>query len=64
MYRKGFPTVRETVEQLRVLLDAERNPRLRPRLQLLLLIRSGQVQSREEAAARAPASAGYAARND
>ena len=49
MYRKGFPTVRESVEQLQMLLDAERNSRLRPRLQLLLLIRSGKVSTRREA---------------
>jgi transposase len=49
MYRKGFPPVHESAEYLQALLDLERNARLRPRLHLLLLIRTGQVSTRREA---------------
>ncbi len=50
MYRKDFPPIHESVEDLQSRLKHERNARLRCRLHLLLLIRSGQVQSRGEAA--------------
>jgi len=50
MYRKQFPTILESVEDLESRLKHERDARLRCRLHLLLLIRSDQVESRREAA--------------
>ena len=50
MYRKDLPEIAESVELLESRLKHERNARLRPRLHLLLLIRSNQVQTRREAA--------------
>lgn len=48
MYRNYFPPIRESVKHLKTLLDLERNPRLRPRLEMLFLIRSGQVRTRRQ----------------
>jgi transposase len=50
MYSKEFPLITEPVEELTERLKRERNARLRTRLHLLVLIRSGQVASRREAA--------------
>lgn len=50
MYRKEFPRIVESVEELRARLQQERDAMLRLRLHLLLLIASGQVQTRCQAA--------------
>ena len=50
MYRKEFPPIIESVEELEARLKHERDARLRSRLHLLILIRSGRVQTRREAA--------------
>src|SRR4028118_1792435 len=50
MYSKEFPSITESVEELTERLKRERDARLRTRLHLLLLIRSGQVAHRREAA--------------
>lgn len=50
MYKKEFPQISETVEELRTRMQQERHATIRQRLHLLLLIRSGQVQSRLQAA--------------
>lgn len=50
MYSKEFPSIGESVEELTERLKRERDARLRTRLHLLLLIRSGQVANRREAA--------------
>ena len=50
LYRKDFPAIQESEEELQGRLKHERDARLRLRLHLLILIRSGQVQGRGEAA--------------
>jgi hypothetical protein len=50
--QRDFPAISESAEQLKDLLTYEQSVKRRNRLHLLFLIRSGQVQSREEAAAR------------
>ena len=50
MSKRDFPTIHETAEDLRDQLKHEQDARLRSRLHLLLLIRSGQVESRTQAA--------------
>jgi transposase len=50
VYVKDFPAVQESEEELLGRLKHERDARLRLRLHLLLLIRSGLVQTRCEAA--------------
>lgn len=50
MYRKEFPPILESVKDLQARLEQERDARLRVRLRLLVLVRSGQVQTRREAA--------------
>jgi transposase len=52
MSQRDFPPISESAEQLKDLLTYEQSARRRNRLLLLFLIRSGEVQSREEAAAR------------
>ena len=52
MSQRDFPPISESAEQLKDLLTYEQLAKRRTRLHLLFLIRSGQVQSREEAAAR------------
>lgn len=52
MSQRDFPPINESAEQLKNLLTYEQSAKRRNRLHLLFLIRSGQVQSREEAAAR------------
>jgi transposase len=52
MSQRDFPPIMESAEQLRDLLTYEQSAKRRSRLHLLFLIRSGEVQSREEAAAR------------
>jgi len=52
MSQRDFPPINESAEQLKDLLTYEQSAKRRNRLHLLFLIRSGQVQSREEAAAR------------
>ena len=52
MSQRDFPPIDESAEQLKELLIHERSAKRRNRLHLLFLIRSRQVQSREEAAAR------------
>lgn len=52
MYRKEFPRISETVEELRARMQQERHATLRLRLHLLLLVASGQVQTRLQAAER------------
>lgn len=52
MSQRDFPAISESAEQLKDLLTYEQSVKRRNRLHLLFLIRSGQVQSREEAAAR------------
>lgn len=47
----ALPSITETLEELESLLKRERNPHLRPRLHLLILLQSAQVESRQEAAA-------------
>lgn len=48
--RERFPAITESPEELDRLVKAERNAQVRRRLHLLLLIRSGQVESRTAAA--------------
>jgi transposase len=48
--RERFPDITESVEDLDRLLKAERNAQVRRRIHLLLLIRSGQVETRKQAA--------------
>lgn len=52
MSQRDFPPIKESAEQLKDLLTYEPSAKRRNRLHLLFLISSGQVQSREEAAAR------------
>lgn len=52
MSQRDFPPISESAEQLKDLLTYEHSAKRRSRLHLLFLIRSGQVNSREEAAAR------------
>jgi transposase len=52
MYKKEFPPILESVEELQARLRRERDARLRLRLRLLILVRSGQVATRREAAER------------
>jgi transposase len=52
MSQRDFPLIKESAEELKDLLAHERSAKRRNRLHLLFLIRSGQVKSREEAAAR------------
>lgn len=52
MSQRDFPPIKESAEQLKDLLTYEASAKRRNRLHLLFLIRAGQVQSREEAAAR------------
>ncbi len=52
MSQRDFPPISESAEQLKDLLTYEQAAKRRTRLHLLFLIRSGQVQSREEAAPR------------
>ncbi len=52
MSQRDFPPIKESAEELKDLLTHERSAKRRNRLHLLFLIRSGQVKSREEAAAR------------
>src|SRR3712207_6394129 len=48
--RERFPEITESAEELQRLLKAERNAQVRRRIHLLLLIRSGQVERRAQAA--------------
>ena len=50
MSQRDFPPIKETAEELLVLLKHEQDARLRSRIHLLFLIRSDQVGSRTEAA--------------
>jgi transposase len=50
MSQRDFPPIHETADDLRDQLEHEQDARLRTRLHLLLLIRSGQVESRTNAA--------------
>jgi transposase len=50
MYVKDFPAIAESEEDLQARLKHERDARRRLRLHLLILIRSGRVQTRCEAA--------------
>ena len=50
MYSKEFPPVAESEAELERRLERARDARLRPRLRLLLLVRSGRVRTRREAA--------------
>lgn len=50
MSQRDFPPIAESVEDLEARLKHERDARRRNRLHLLLLIHSGHVKSREEAA--------------
>lgn len=50
MYKR-LPTITEPLEELKGRLRKERNPELRPRLHLLVLLASGAVRSRGQAAA-------------
>jgi len=52
MSQRDFPSIKETAEELKDLLTYEQSAKRRNRLHLLFLIRSGEVKSREEAAAR------------
>lgn len=52
MSQREFPPIKELAEELRDLLTREHSAKRRNRLHLLFLIRSGQVKSREDAAAR------------
>ena len=52
MSQRDFPPINESAEQLKDLLTYEQSAKRRNRLHLLFLIRSGEVQSRTEAAAR------------
>lgn len=48
--RERFPVITESLEELQRLLKAERDAQVRRRIHLLVLIRSGQVKTRGEAA--------------
>lgn len=48
--RERFPVITESVEELEQLLKAERDAQVRRRIHLLVLIRSGQVKTRTQAA--------------
>jgi transposase len=50
MSQRDLPAIHESVEDLQVRLKHEQDARLHDRLHLLLLIRSGEVSSRVEAA--------------
>lgn len=50
MYSKEFPPIAESEAELEDRLKRVRDGRLRPRLRLLLLVRSGRVRTRREAA--------------
>jgi transposase len=52
MSQRDFPPIKESAEQLKDLLTYEQSAKRRNRLHLLFLIRSSEVQSRAEAAAR------------
>ncbi len=52
MSQRDFPPIQETTEDLLTRLKHEQDARLRERLHLLLLIHSGEVKSRGEAARR------------
>jgi transposase len=52
MSQRDFPPIKESAEQLKDLLTYEQAAKRRSRLHLLFLIRSGQVQSRGDAATR------------
>lgn len=52
MSQRDFPPIKESAEQLKDLLTYEQSAKRRNRLHLLFLIRSGEVESREDAAAR------------
>lgn len=47
---KPPPTIEEPLELLQQRLRHERNPRLKPRIHLLVLFKSGQARSRKQAA--------------
>lgn len=47
---KPRPRIQEPLELLQQRLRQERNPRLKPRIQMLVLLKSGQAQSRKQAA--------------
>jgi hypothetical protein len=55
MYKKEFPPILESVEDLEARLKYVRDARLHSRLRLLILIRSGQVTTRVQAAELLPA---------
>jgi hypothetical protein len=46
-----FPCITEDLESLQARLRSERDAQLRPRLHLLVLLKSGQVTTRRQAAA-------------
>ena len=46
-----LPFIREDLETLHIRLHSERDPKRKPRLHLLVLLKSGQVSSRGQAAA-------------
>ena len=46
-----IPTITEDLDLLQTRLRSERDPQLRPRLHLLVLLKSGQVTTRRQAAA-------------
>jgi transposase len=50
MSQRDFPPIKESADELHALLKHEQDARLRARLHLLFLIRSGQVSNRTEAA--------------
>lgn len=50
MSQRDFPPIEESADKLHALLKHEQDARLRSRLHLLYLIRSGQVRTRTEAA--------------
>jgi transposase len=52
MSQRDFPPIKESAEELKDLLAHEHSAKRRNRIHLLFLIRSGEVSSREEAAAR------------
>ena len=46
-----FPAIMDDLDVLQTRLRSERDPQLRPRLHLLVLLKSGQVTTRRQAAA-------------
>lgn len=46
-----LPAIVEELDVLQARLRSERNPQLRPRVHLLVLLKSGQVTTRRQAAA-------------